>query len=31
MYHNIVIDYSKVAKQLGLNDVTSIPISALQG
>lgn len=31
VYNNIVIDYSKVAKQLGLNDVTYIPISALLG
>jgi sulfate adenylyltransferase subunit 1 len=31
VYNNIAIDYSKVAKQLGLNDVTYIPISALQG
>src|SRR5689334_12415583 len=31
VYNNIVIDYATVAKQLGLNDVTYIPISALQG
>jgi sulfate adenylyltransferase subunit 1 len=31
VYNNIVIDYSNVAKQLGLNDVTYIPMSALQG
>lgn len=31
VYNNIVIDYSKVAKQLGLNDVSYIPISALLG
>ncbi len=31
IYNNIVIDYAAVAKQLGLNDVTYIPISALQG
>ncbi len=31
VYNNIVIDYAAVAKQLGLNDVTYIPISALQG
>jgi sulfate adenylyltransferase subunit 1 len=31
VYNNIVIDYAVVAKQLGLNDVTYIPISALQG
>lgn len=31
VYNNIVIDYSEVAKQLGLNDVTYIPISALNG
>ena len=31
VYNNIVIDYSAVAKQLGLKDVTYIPISALQG
>lgn len=31
IYNNIVIDYSSVAKQLGLEDVTFIPISALQG
>lgn len=31
VFNNIVIDYSAVAKQLGLRDVTYIPISALQG
>jgi sulfate adenylyltransferase subunit 1 len=31
VYNNIVIDYSEVAKQLGLVDVTYIPISALNG
>lgn len=31
VYHNIVIEYSKVAAQLGLKDVTYIPISALNG
>jgi len=31
VFNNIVIDYSEVAKQLGLNDVTYIPISALDG
>lgn len=31
VYNNIVIDYSEVAKQLGLKDVTYIPISALNG
>jgi sulfate adenylyltransferase subunit 1 len=31
VYNNIVIDYSNVAKQLGLKDVTYIPMSALQG
>ncbi len=31
VYNNIVIDYAAVAKQLGLTDVTYIPISALQG
>jgi sulfate adenylyltransferase subunit 1 len=31
IYNNIVIDYAAVAKQLGLQDVTYIPISALQG
>ncbi len=31
VYNNIVIDYVEVAKQLGLNDVTYIPISALNG
>ena len=29
VYNNIVIDYSAVARQLGLKDVTYIPISAL--
>jgi sulfate adenylyltransferase subunit 1 len=31
VYHNIVIDYQKVAKTLGLEDVKFIPISALNG
>lgn len=31
VFNNIVIDYSKVAAQLGLTDVTYIPMSALQG
>ena len=31
VYNNIVIDYAEVAKQLGLSDVTYIPISALNG
>ena len=31
IYNNIVIDYTKVAKQLGLTDITYIPISALDG
>jgi sulfate adenylyltransferase subunit 1 len=31
VYNNIVIDYSEVATQLGLKDVTYIPLSALQG
>jgi len=31
VYNNILIDYAKVAKQLGLHDVTYIPISALNG
>jgi len=31
IFSNIVIDYAAVAKQLGLTDVTYIPISALQG
>ena len=31
VYNNIVIEYSEVAKQLGLKDVTYIPISALNG
>jgi len=31
VFNNIVIAYSEVAKQLGLNDVTYIPISALNG
>lgn len=31
VFNNIVIDYASVAKQLGLHDVTYIPISALQG
>ena len=31
VYNNIVIEYSKVASQLGLKEVTYIPISALNG
>ncbi len=31
VFNNIVIDYREVAKQLGLADVTYIPISALDG
>jgi sulfate adenylyltransferase subunit 1 len=31
IYNNIVIDYADVAKQLGLKDVTYIPMSALNG
>ena len=31
VFNNIVIDYADVAKQLGLNDITYIPISALNG
>ncbi len=31
VYNNIVIDYSEVASNLGLKDVTYIPISALLG
>ena len=31
IFNNIVIEYSEVAKQLGLSDVTYIPISALNG
>jgi sulfate adenylyltransferase subunit 1 len=31
VYNNIVIDYAQVAKQLGLKDITYIPISALNG
>jgi sulfate adenylyltransferase subunit 1 len=31
VYNNIVIDYEKVAKSLGLKDVKYIPISALKG
>lgn len=31
VYNDIVIDYAEVAKQLGIPDVTYIPISALQG
>ncbi len=31
IYNNIVIDYAEVAKQLGLKDITYIPISALNG
>jgi sulfate adenylyltransferase subunit 1 len=31
VFNNIVINYAEVADQLGLNDVTYIPISALNG
>jgi sulfate adenylyltransferase subunit 1 len=31
VYNNIVIDYNKVAEQLGLKDVIYIPMSALNG
>jgi sulfate adenylyltransferase subunit 1 len=31
VFNNIVIDYAEVAKQLGLKDVTYIPMSALNG
>lgn len=31
VYNNIVIDYAEVAKQLGLNNITYFPISALNG
>ncbi len=31
VYNNIVIDYNAVAAQLGLTDITYIPISALRG
>lgn len=31
VFNNIVIDYAEVAKQLGLKNVTYIPISALNG
>jgi sulfate adenylyltransferase subunit 1 len=31
VYNNIVIDYTAVAKSLGLKDITYIPISALNG
>jgi len=31
VFNNIVIDYTEVAKQLGLRDITYIPISALNG
>jgi sulfate adenylyltransferase subunit 1 len=31
VFNNIVIDYNEVARQLGLHDVTYIPISALDG
>lgn len=31
VFNNIVIDYAEVAKQLGLNDIHYIPISALKG
>ena len=31
VYNNIVIEYSKLAKQLGIENVTYIPLSALNG
>lgn len=31
VYNNIVIDYAEVAAQLGLTNITYVPISALQG
>lgn len=31
VFNNIVIDYTKVAQQLGLKDITYVPISALLG
>jgi len=31
VFNNIVIDYAEVAKQLGLKEVTYVPISALKG
>ncbi|MEI9946891.1 MAG: GTP-binding protein [Chitinophagaceae bacterium] len=31
IFNNIVIDYAEVAKQLGLEDITYVPISALKG
>lgn len=31
VYNNITIDYARVAKSLGLKDITYIPISALNG
>lgn len=31
VFNNIMIDYSEVAKQLGLEDITYVPISALKG
>jgi len=31
VFNNIVIEYAEVAKQLGLTDITYIPISALDG
>jgi sulfate adenylyltransferase subunit 1 len=31
VYNNILIDYAELAKQLGIKDVTYIPISALDG
>jgi sulfate adenylyltransferase subunit 1 len=31
VYNNIVIDYTRVAQQLGLQDITYVPISALLG
>jgi sulfate adenylyltransferase subunit 1 len=31
VFNNIVIDYAKVAKELGLKNITYIPVSALKG
>jgi sulfate adenylyltransferase subunit 1 len=31
VYHNIVIEYAKTAKALGLKDISYLPISALKG
>ncbi|MEI8059438.1 MAG: GTP-binding protein [Ferruginibacter sp.] len=31
VYNNIVIEYSKLAKQLGIENITYIPLSALKG